>query len=335
MAIFSEIDHDSGALSRILQASIPSRLLLSGIELKVFNHLTDPISAGRLAGKIGSHPENTRLFLDALTANGLLLKKEGLYRNSPSTNRLLVEGGTTYIGGALLDDAEWMLAGLENLNRLVLEGPPPGGRAPHSLSWSEEIRVRANRQRIEDAPRSVDLVRSVPEFDRMRKMLDLGCGAGLIGIAIVAAHPAMTGVLFDRPEVTAVAERFIAESGMDDRVSTLAGDFLADPIGSSYDLVWAGHVIRRHHLATILEKVHDALEPGGVFINVAEGLVEERTGPARMINLMLANNLHGTDSMFDRGEVAAAMREAGFSSVRTLTLEDDTHGSVTADIARK
>jgi predicted TPR repeat methyltransferase len=246
-----------------------------------------------------------------------------------------VEGGAAYIGGALADDAEWMLTGLENLKELVLKGPQPEGRAPHSIPWSEEIVVRANRQKIESAPRSVELVRTLPEFDGMHRMLDLGCGAGLIGIAIVDAHPTMTGVLFDRPEVVVVAERFIREHGMEDRVTTMGGDYLTDSIDSSYDLVWASHSIRRHNLETILVKVHVALNPRGVFINISEGLTHERTCPSRMINMMLANNLYGRDSMFDQGEVAQAILDAGFRSVQTRTIEDDTHGPVTADIARK
>ena len=335
MGIFPKVEHDSGALSRVLQGAIPSRLLLSGIELKVFTHLINPKSASDLAAGIGSHPENTRLFLDALVANGLLLKIDGVYRNTPATDCLLVEGGPAYIGGALADDAEWMLAGIENLTELVVKGPPPGGRPPHSIPWSEEILVRANRQKIEAAPRSVELVRTLQEFDGMRKILDLGCGAGLIGIAIVAAHPTMTGVLFDRPEVVAAAGRFIRECGMEDRVTTMGGDYLTDSIGSSYDLVWASHSIRRHDLGTILDRVHVALNPGGVFIIISEGLTHERTRPPGMINMMLANNLYGRDSMFDQGEVARAMLDAGFRSVQTRTIEDATHGPVTADITRK
>ena len=195
--------------------------------------------------------------------------------------------------------------------------------------------VRANRQKIEDTHRGVELVKSLEEFDGMNKLLDLGCGAGLIGIAMVAAHPTMTGVLFDHSEVVTVAERLIREYGMVDRVTTMGGDYLTDSIGSSYDLVWTSHSIRRHDLDTIMGKVHIALNPGGVFINISEGLTQERTCPARMINMMLANNLHGRDSMFDRGEVTRAMLDAGFGSVDTRTIEDDTHGPVTADIARK
>lgn len=43
-------------------------------------------------------------------------------------------------------------------------------------------------------------------------MLDLGGGPGLHGIAIVAEHPSMRGVIFDRPSVAKGAEEFIADA---------------------------------------------------------------------------------------------------------------------------
>jgi len=53
-------------------APIESKLLLAGIELAVFNHLSEPKSAESVADAIGSHPGNTRLFLDSLAANDLI-----------------------------------------------------------------------------------------------------------------------------------------------------------------------------------------------------------------------------------------------------------------------
>ncbi|MEA1961507.1 MAG: methyltransferase [Bacillota bacterium] len=48
--------------------SVRSNVFLAGVELKVFNYLTKPMSAVAVAETIDDHPENTRLFLDGLTA---------------------------------------------------------------------------------------------------------------------------------------------------------------------------------------------------------------------------------------------------------------------------
>jgi len=47
------------------------------------------------------------------------------------------------------------------------------------------------------------------EFTSFKKMLDLGGGPGLVGIAIVASHLNKKGVIFDRPAIIKVAESFI------------------------------------------------------------------------------------------------------------------------------
>jgi ribosomal protein RSM22 (predicted rRNA methylase) len=70
-------------------------------------------------------------------------------------------------------------------------------------------------------------------------MLDLGGGPGLVGIALVAAHPEMKGVIFDKPAIVKVAETFIKEYEMEDRMEVLGGDYSRDPIGKEYDLIWA------------------------------------------------------------------------------------------------
>jgi predicted TPR repeat methyltransferase len=170
----------------------------------------------------------------------------------------------------------------------------------------------------------------------MRRMLDLGSGSGLIGLAIVASHPTMTGVLFDRPGVVDVARSFIREYGLEDRVAVVAGDFLVDPLGEDFDLIWTSYALPKDELGRLVTRIRKALRPGGVYVSLAEGLRDERTQPAEMINMMLSNCLHaGRDLTFAEGEVAEAMRAAGFRSIESRRLDDDlSHGPAVIDIGR-
>jgi hypothetical protein len=88
-------------------------------------------------------------------------------------------------------------------------------------------------------------------------MLDLGGGPGLIGIAIVGAHPGMKGVIFDRPAI----------------------------IGEGYDLIWASSALSlaKDDMDSLTKKIYDALNPGGVFLVLHEGLTYERTKPDVMV----------------------------------------------------
>ncbi|MEA2074902.1 MAG: methyltransferase dimerization domain-containing protein, partial [Euryarchaeota archaeon] len=75
-----EVNESFEDMYRMLVAPIRSKLLLTGIELKVFNHLSEPKSAEAVAEVIGTHPVDTRLFLDGLAASDLLEKNDGLYQ---------------------------------------------------------------------------------------------------------------------------------------------------------------------------------------------------------------------------------------------------------------
>jgi predicted O-methyltransferase YrrM len=323
-------------LTRILNGAIRAKLLLTAIELEAFSHLGAPMSAERLARELGTHPENTRVFLDALAANDLLHKQNGRYANTPLAGAFLVKGEPTYVGDALLADAEWMQPALHSMAALVKHGPTAANRPRQSVPPAKEAEVYANCQRAGVAQRVAAMVSQLPEFSRMKKMLDLGAGAGLIGIAIVAAHPTMTGVLFDRPAIIQVAQRFIREYELQDRVTTIGGDYSTDPIGDGYDLVWTRYTLSRDNLDLVVRRIHAALNPGGVYFSYAEGLTHEHTRPVMLINGMLAFSLTDAYTMFDEGEIAQAMLRAGFKSVHSGVVErSEPYGPAVIDVARK
>jgi predicted O-methyltransferase YrrM len=332
MKRFPEVNQSFGDLGKIILAPIRSKLLLTGIELKVFNQLSEPRSADAVAQAIGTHPRNTGVFLDGLTAIDLLQKKNGLYRNSPITQAFLVEDSPTYVGGLL--QLQYSQISLENLSQLIKEGPQP----MPEMAFSEEMFAQeyANSERAGDAPIMVDVVSELPEFPSFRKMLDLGGGPGLIGMAIVAAHPSMKGVIFDLPPMAKVAETFIQEYGMEDRMEVLGGDGFRDAIGEEYDLVIVCSSIQgyKDKLDSLAKKVYDVLNPGGVFISYFYGLTHERTKPEICVLSLLSMALAGQDAGFDQGFVADSMLRVGFKSVRSRTL-NAPWGPMELDIARK
>jgi SAM-dependent methyltransferase len=316
-----EVNESFEELYRMLIAPIKSKLLLTGIELKVFDQLSEPRSAEAVAEVLGTHPENTRFFLDGLTASDLVVKQDGLYQNTPVAQAFLVENTSTFLGPILTITAQTFFA-LDDLPKLVKEGPPPP--SPEADMGSEKIWAQ--------------FVSELSEFPSFKKMLDLGGGPGLIGITIVATHPSMKGVIFDRPAIIKVAETFIKEYEMEDRMEVLGGDFNHDPIGEGYDLIWASSALSlaKDDMNSLTKKIYDALNPGGVFLVLHEGLTYEQTKPDAMVLSMMPMPmaLTGQDMSFDQGEIADSMLRVGFKSVRSRTLDTDW-GPMDLDIGRK
>jgi predicted TPR repeat methyltransferase len=182
----------------------------------------------------------------------------------------------------------------------------------------------------------VKITSKLPEYQHFRKMLDLGGGPGIIGIAVVAAHPSMKGVICDLPAVVKVTETYIKEYEMEDRVKVLGGDFNHDPIGEGYDLVLACNSLQfAQVIDPVVKKIHNALNPGGVFISIfGFGQTHERTKPENLVLGLLSMTLMGRETELDQGYVADSMLRVGFRSVRSRILNMDW-GPMELDIARK
>jgi len=334
-----EVNESFEELYRTLIAPIKSKLMLTGIELGVFNQLSEPRSANAVAEALGTHSENTRLFLDGLAACDLVVKQNGLYQNTAVAQAFLADDSQTFLGQMFAFQSQMWSAALNDLPKLVKEGPPPP--SPEMDMGSEEMWAQftvsmANYERAGVAQQAVEVVSELPEFTSFKKMLDLGGGPGVVGIAIVASHPSMRGVIFDRPTIIKVAETFIKEYEMEERMDVLAGNYNGDSIGERYDLIWTSNTLNfgRHDLDSLMKKIYDALNPGGVFISFCEGLTHERTKTDFVVLSMISIALMGQDMCFDQGEIADSMLRVGFKSVRSRTLEAPW-GAADLDIGRK
>lgn len=345
-------------LHSLVIAPIKTRLLFAAIELSVFDLLDEPRSARAVSEILETHPENTRVLLDGLAAFDLIEKKEGLYENSAIASAFLVGDSPTFLGDYLTEQKRYIETVLDDLMTLIVDGPPEErglDRSDHELKSRSKSKSRSTQRSLDEsqddlarwaeavaeyeragiATTVAERISELPEFSTFRKMLDLGGGPGLIGMAVVASHPTMKGVIFDLPPVAKAAEKFVRDFGMEDRMEVIYGDFSNDPIGENYDLILASASLysSRPNLDSLIEKASAALNPGGVFASLHEGLSREMTKPEMMKLWMLPAEFLGDDFAFERGEIRASMRRAGLS-VTTTTL-DTSVGPMDLDLGRK
>jgi len=230
----------AGELFALTESAVKWELLKTALKLNLFDGLSDHKTAEEIAFAFSMHLPNTEHFLNALTALGYLVKNNHRYCNASSTETLLTHGKDTFIGEALLFMESWHRP-LQNgvLLNLVRKGPIRIQNLTDENLWEKSARISLNASRTGRAQAIASQVAALPEFPSFSRMLDLGSGPGMIGIAVAAAHPSLQCCLFDQPAVCKVADEVIAEYGMEDRVATLSGDYLADPIGEDYDFVLA------------------------------------------------------------------------------------------------
>jgi predicted O-methyltransferase YrrM len=338
MKNFPKVDISYKNLYNILMGQVRSKLLLTAIELKVFSCLAEAKPANEVARLIGGDPGNTCFFLDGLAACGLLEKKNGLYKNSNEAEVFLVEGRDTYLGEFFMNNFH-RFGQFQELTGLIKEGPPPlssRGDLSSEEMWARSALYNANYERAGIAQYFAELISQLPEFEGFRKMLDLGGGPGLIGMAIVDRHPSMKGVVFDQSEVVKVSQTYIKEYEMGDRMEVMGGNYLTDSIGENYDLVLAMATLNvaKENIDPVMKKIYDALNPGGVCVVVTDGLTHEMTRPEIMVLGWLPVAMLGWDVAFEQGFIADAMLRAGFRSVRGTTL-DMAMGPIDMEVGRK
>lgn len=318
---------------------VAARLMMTALELRLFNQLQSFCSADDVARRLGTHKDNTRRLLDALATIDLVEKKNRLYRNLPATQTFLVDTAPAFIGGLLRISGQMSIDPLEDLLQYVQKGPLPGDPGEDFSSealWAQMARDSAPWVLGEMGDRIAGILSKLPGFASFEKMLDLGGGHGLFAIYIVNAHPTMQGAVFDRPAVIEVARSFIDQYGMTDRVTVAAGDYLSDDIGGGYDLIWASATLNfaKFDIDPLITKILAALKPGGYFASFQDGMTHEHTKPEIMLGHLAGAMRTNIDFSLDQGFVADAMIRCGFQSVRSMTIETPM-GAMDLDIARK
>jgi tRNA (cmo5U34)-methyltransferase len=200
----------------------------------------------------------------------------------------------------------------------------------------------------------VQIRRFIPHYDEMiatgvdvlaalapsdAHVVDLGGGTGGLSMAVLRGLPSARVTVLDvDPDMLAEAHRRLADFG--DRVSFQEGSFL-DPLPRADAVVAAFALHHVHELeikTSLYRAIHDALSPGGVFLNLDAAVTEG----ARLSGLVfdwMARRMgdHGISDAEARGHFAswaeedryfpldaevAALREAGFDEVECFWRRD-------------
>ncbi len=316
-------------------------LLRTAMKMNIFDHLTTPRTSQEMAKKIGLHEKNTEHFLNALTALGCLSKNQDRFQNSALGETFFTSGKDTFLSPSLLFMSSWneplFHGGLEKLLR---EGPQTIRDVTEPKQWAKGAEASLNYSRCGRAQKIAETLASLPEFPSFTKILDLGSGPGIMGIAVTARHPSMQCVLFDRPGICEVARQVIQEYGMEDRVTTLEGDFTTDSLEGPYDCIMANFSLgmEREKLQDIMNRLHQALVPGGILAITTTELAADKTSPVSAVLSWTGIFLQGMDMVAEEGALQEHALRAGFSSVQSRLLEsmeNEIHGPVTFIEARK
>jgi len=310
MSIYDEAKN----LRRIWSGFQQARVLLTANNYRVFDYLNDDArTAVWLSKRLRTDRRAMEILLDALTALGLLRKKDNRYKNTSIAERLLVSDSPYYQGNIIRHvDTLWKnWSGLDD----VLSSGKPSHRAEDFESF---IRGMDDIARLK-AKRIIDLL----GLKGIRKALDLGGGPGTY--AMEMARRGVEVVLFDRPDAIRIARGMVEDAGVNG-IDYIAGDFMDDDIGYGYDLVLVSQILHAYSEKDnikVLKKCKRALNPDGR-IAIQEFIInEQRTAPLQSA-LFSVNMLVNTEGgrCYTPKEIRGWLKKTGFIKIKSKPAED-------------
>ena len=305
------------------------QLIQGAIELDVFSNLENSITTKELSKKMSWDESNTFNLLKGLYSLGYLERNGDTFCNMPETSKYLVKSKPAYMGNVLTFFCNNQGMSLGNVAQQVKEGPKPQEQTQQSMDFAAYGDAMRDAQSGIRQYELLEILRSLPEYKSIHKILDLGCGAGCLGIAVIQDVSNRTGVLFDRPNMQSLIEESVKLSDMQDSISIKTGDFINDDIGSGYDLILCSSIMLFAITggANFFAKLKKALNIGGVVVCLNEGIEADYSGPWDMILGYMAFNLQGMPIGVLKGQIADAAKSGGFHSAenRSVLLSTGMH----------
>jgi predicted O-methyltransferase YrrM len=307
---------------QMLQSWRESRIVLTAIELDLFTAVGDGTTAAGTARRLRTDPRATDILLHALAALGLLEKHGDSFRNGPIAARFLRAGAPDDRRGALGHTAALWQRWSSLTDRVRTGQPAPRGARDEADTATFIAAMHAN-----STQRAPTLLAAL-ELRGVRRVLDVGGGSGGYAIALARALPEARIEVLDQADVVPLAQRYLREAGVADRVTTRVGDLNADDLGSGYDLVLISaicHMNEPARNADLIRRAARALAPGGRVVVHDHILEPGRTAPAAgalfAVNMLVNTPAGGS---YTEAEYTGWMRDAGLADVAHVRMPGPT-----------
>lgn len=184
------------------------------------------------------------------------------------------------------------------------------------------------------APTAAELATKLPAPPR--RVLDIGCGSGVWGLAIAERHREARVTGLDLPAVLEAFRARAAELGLADRIDTLPGDVHEIAIPRAFDLVVIANVLRieaPERARAIVQRAAQAIEPGGrlLIVDALAGGTPESEQSRSIYALHLGMRTE-RGRVYSRDEIGGWIREAGLRNIEAVQLAENL-GAVGAILA--
>ncbi|MDJ0618181.1 MAG: methyltransferase [Calothrix sp. MO_192.B10] len=309
MAVLSQQDNvkntngilPSKQMMQMITASWVSQSIYAAAKLGIADFLKDgPQTTEQLANAVGADAPSLYRLMRALASVGIFTEvREGCF-------------GSTPLGECLQTDAPQSLRAMATM--CGEEHYQAWGNIVHSIKTSEcafqdlyktsffkYLKQNTEAEQIfceamtNYATQAHISVAAAYDFSGINKIVDVAGGHGTLISSILKANPAMSGILFDIPEVIEGSKQSIKAAGLENRCELVAGDFFKSVPsgGDAYILSTVIHDWNDENSIAILKNCHEAMVENGKLL-IVEMVIPSNNEPffGKILDLtMLA--IHG------------------------------------------
>jgi hypothetical protein len=307
-----------------------SKTLLSALELGLFTELAKgPRDGDALRVYMGLHNRSSVDFLDTLVALGMIERKGGKYRNTPSTNAFLDKNKPSYMGG-ILEMANARLYGFwgtltEGLKTGQAQNEAKQGGNLFEAIYSDPAKLKGFLQAMTGLSTGSGMAIAAKfPWKKYKTFIDVGGAQGGVAVQLALKHKKLTGGNFDLPVVGPIYEEYVRSFKLENRLKFHPGDFFKDSALPSADVIIMGHILHDWNLEekkALIAKAYAALPKGGAYI-IHEALIDNDRSKNAFGLLMSLNMLIETPGGFDYtgADCQKWLKQAGFRSSKVIPL---------------
>ena len=233
---------DPTPIFELFRGSYGTELLVAAVgEFRLFDRLAQQaLAREELRTQLGLAERPFVVLTTALRAMGLMaIDSAGQCSLTPLAKEHLLEGGDFFVGDYL--GLALHSPGVQAMIARLKTNRPAGAEEEQGAAFIYK-EGSASQMEAEASARSLTLALAgraknvAPhlaanlDLSGVQTLVDLGGGTGIYSIALVQKNPELRAIVLDRPEVLRVAEEFVAEYGVAERVELLPGDMFTTPL---------------------------------------------------------------------------------------------------------
>jgi hypothetical protein len=319
----AEVESDDAirSISAIAYGFMGSQALFAALELGLFTTLSDePCTLEALAEKLQMPPGPLGVLLSTCVALRLLTWNGQRYANSPAARRFLVRTTRSYVGDYYLRQISALIYSSLPQVRSLLRGESRSIARDYASTlsdpWTTEEFVRG--QHAGSLGPAIMLSRSL-DLSGFSRLLDLGGGSGAFAIELVKRSSELSAVVFDLPQVVAVTEKILQETGLASRITCAGGDLRSDPWPAGADLLLLSYIVSCYDpttLRTVLARTYDYLPPDGQLLIHDFAVSADRSGPQNAALFLFGQlTVSAQTQAYTIDELKTALQESGYQQI--------------------